>query len=605
MNIPQNPNGQATMANSQPLVISSDQSKIPILNGGSTFLFSSLNSTTANLASSATFTGTIESITSYPAISVLVFSDQPGTLTINQYADAAGLQLVNQQVFSYIASAKFSRSFIINGNYLKTTYQNTGGSTTTSLNIDIAYGVIDAATLLNNGPVSINEVNGTVLSLGQTTMTNSLPIVIASNQSAIPISNSGIPTSLGQQAASTSQPVALANEDVQDLYFTGQATQTATVNNIIPGTVSSSATDLTGYRSGSIQIICPAGTYTTGAIIFEGTNDTPTSTNFQTLVVYNQVVIAGNTIVAPITLVSGTSIIYTFPITTRYVRVRISTAVSGAGASVQAFSKFSQTTWTPPVFQVAQANLANFNTTSTIASGTITTVTTLTGTTTLTPGTGATNLGKAKGNTTGSTDTGVGLLVERTDAPIVQNSTAQYIRLQADSVGALQVHQIEKSLKTYSASTNFAPTSITATDIFTITGSASTTVYITKVFISGTQATYGLVDISLIKRSTADTGGTSTAVTAVPHDSNNAAASATILSYTANPTVGTPVGSVRRGYTPVTALTTAVNPTVIFDFGDKGQPMILRGTAQVLAVSLNGASMTTPSFSISIEWYEI
>lgn len=158
--------------------------------------------------------------------------------------------------------------------------------------------------------------------------------------------------------------------------------------------------------------------------------------------------------------------------------------------------------------------------------------------------------------------------------------------------------------RTYSAAANIA-SAAAATDIFTITGSATTTVFVTKVIISGIQTTAGLTDVQLIKRSTADTAGTSTAATAIPHDSSDAAATATCLAYTANPTTGTAVGTFRRGYVPVAGATSVVNPLIVFDFGDKGRPVVLRGIAQVLAVNLGGATLTGGTFDIAIEWFEI
>lgn len=172
------------------------------------------------------------------------------------------------------------------------------------------------------------------------------------------------------------------------------------------------------------------------------------------------------------------------------------------------------------------------------------------------------------------------------------------------AAGALLQRDYEKNIRTYSASTNVA-TAAAATDIFTITGSASATVFVTQVIVSGVQTTAGLQDVQLILRSTADTLGTSGAVTAVPHDSTDAAASATVLAYTANPTTGTPVGTFRRGYVPVAGATSVVNPLVIFDFGKRGKPMTLRGIAQVLAVNLGGATLTGGTFDISVEWYEV
>lgn len=168
---------------------------------------------------------------------------------------------------------------------------------------------------------------------GPATSANSTPVVISSDQSVIPTS-------------------------VPDLFVTGQATQTATVNNILTASVGTGATDLQGYKSAMVQIICPAGTYTTGQIIFEGSND---NTNFVTIPVYNQLILTGTPITAAIVLITTTFIGYSFPIIFRYLRCRISTAVSGASASVQAISCFKQTTWVNPITQIAQSTAGNLN----------------------------------------------------------------------------------------------------------------------------------------------------------------------------------------------------------------------------------------------------
>jgi hypothetical protein len=151
----------------------------------------------------------------------------------------------------------------------------------------------------------------------------------------------------------------------EDLFFTGQSAQTATINNIIPSTAVSTATDANGYRSGSIQVV---STGTGGGFIFEGSND---NTNFQTIPVWSQLILTGTPIVAAITPTSS-NLIYVFPINCRYIRLRISTTVTGG--SIQAFTKLSQNPYTPAITQVAQATAANLNATVT---GTITAVTTL------------------------------------------------------------------------------------------------------------------------------------------------------------------------------------------------------------------------------------
>lgn len=197
--------------------------------------------------------------------------------------------------------------------------------------------------LQTTGNTSLNSIDTKTPALGQTTMSASVPVTISSDQSTV----------------GTTMP---------DLFFTGQAAQTATVNNIIPAAVSANATDAAGFRSASVQIV---STGTGGTFIFEGSND---NTNFQTIPVYSQLILTGTPITAAITP-TATQLIYTFPVTVRYIRVRIATTITGG--SIQAFTRFSQSGWTPAVFQVANATAANLATTATIASGTVTTVSTV------------------------------------------------------------------------------------------------------------------------------------------------------------------------------------------------------------------------------------
>ncbi|MBA3830089.1 MAG: hypothetical protein H0X33_14200 [Taibaiella sp.] len=202
--------------------------------------------------------------------------------------------------------------------------------------------------------------------IGQTTMANGMAVTLASDQSAVPVIDTRLPTALGQQAASASLGVTLSNENVQDLYIIGQSAQTAIINNIIPVTAVSTATDATGYRSFSCQIISTA---TGGSFIFEGSND---NVNFQTIPVFSQLILTGTPIIASI-VPTATQLIYVGALNVRYIRVRIATTI--LGGSIQAFTKLMQTPYTPAVTQVAQNNSANLN--ANIGSGTITTVSTL------------------------------------------------------------------------------------------------------------------------------------------------------------------------------------------------------------------------------------
>ncbi len=181
---PNNPNGSATSANSAPVVIASDQSAIPVdLNDGTGLAINSLLSTTgangimnvptgvnfvsgigntsvAQLAAGSTFTGTIELVLSQVALSLLINSDQPLTITVNQYITSSASTLTGSYVYYTLANTGFNESVILNGNYVNITVKNTGPATTTTLNINSYYGTIPAATQYGNSPISINEING-------------------------------------------------------------------------------------------------------------------------------------------------------------------------------------------------------------------------------------------------------------------------------------------------------------------------------------------------------------------------------------------------------------------------------------------------------------
>ena len=183
------------------------------------------------------------------------------------------------------------------------------------------------------------------------------------------------------------------------------------------------------------------------------------------------------------------------------------------------------------------------------------------------------------------------------------NSIPVVIALDQSSI---PVQLVSSTIKTYSASVKGLATAVLgATDIFTITGSGTQTVKVKKIRVTVTRSSSTTNNVLLIKRSTANSGGTSSAAIAVSHDSNNAAATATVLSYTANPTLGTAVGTMRVQKQFANVLATGSSDVINWEFGqDTSQGITLRGTSQVLAVNLNGTIITTPSYDIYIEWTE-
>ena len=155
------------------------------------------------------------------------------------------------------------------------------------------------------------------------------------------------------------------------------------------------------------------------------------------------------------------------------------------------------------------------------------------------------------------------------------------------------------------ASAAFSP-GTTPQDIFTITGSATKTIEVLRMTISSIQTAAGTNSWFIAKRSTANSGGTSAAVTAVPHDSNDAAATATVLQYTANPTAGTLVGNIWTGKQHSPTAATIGLPVMLVDFTLLyGKPIILTGITEVLAWNFAGASLPSGlSCHCVVTWIE-
>jgi hypothetical protein len=165
---------------------------------------------------------------------------------------------------------------------------------------------------------------------------------------------------------------------------------------------------------------------------------------------------------------------------------------------------------------------------------------------------------------------------------------------------------IEGKKNTYAAAFVGLVVPATPTDVFTILGSATKTVRITAIrFTVSTTAGSGiLINASLVKRSTADTGGTSTVAVNVPYDSTDSAGTAVVRGYTANPTLGTAIGpirAIRYAATPAAV----PNQEAIFEFGTRpAKTVILRGTSEQLCLNFGSTSITGNVVDVSVEWTE-
>ncbi len=154
----------------------------------------------------------------------------------------------------------------------------------------------------------------------------------------------------------------------------------------------------------------------------------------------------------------------------------------------------------------------------------------------------------------------------------------------------------------------FAPVA-TPTYILSLTGSSTKTLRLLRMGISATQTTAGIINIQVNKLSSALTGGTPVAPTGIiPFDSTSPAASGVPKTWTANPTGGGAlVGAIRnvRLTVPAPAVAGAAQNQYIFDFtANYSQNVYIRGTAEVVGLSLLSVTLTGGSVACWVEWTE-
>lgn len=143
-----------------------------------------------------------------------------------------------------------------------------------------------------------------------------------------------------------------------------------------------------------------------------------------------------------------------------------------------------------------------------------------------------------------------------------------------------------------------------------IYGSATKTIRVQRIIVSGTCATaavYG--DIIVKKTSAVISGGTATALTAVPKDSSSSTSTATNINYyTVLPTPGTVVGAIasQTVFLPITGTPAVDVKPVIFDWTTQGmnEAPVLRGIAQGLELNFGTTTTNAPTLTITFEFTE-
>lgn len=183
--------------------------------------------------------------------------------------------------------------------------------------------------------------------------------------------------------------------------------------------------------------------------------------------------------------------------------------------------------------------------------------------------------------------------VPNTISAIIENFGALFVLGQGDAFSAS------------SPVAGFTPVA-TATDVCVITGSASATITVLDARITGTATAATTADFFLIKRSAANSAGTSAALTVVPHDSADTSVAPTVLQYTANPTINGTVGVVSQTKVLLPIAGTVSAAPANLNLLPQGAAIRLNGIAEQLAINYNGAALPAgaAAWRCTFSWIE-
>ena len=441
----------------------------------------------------------------------------------------------------------------------------------------IAQGAIAPGSAMAGNPVPMAGVDGGGLVRNLLTDTTGR---LAGNLTGV----GGAALALGQGASAVSIPVTLATDNLQDTFITGQAAQSVLGNNAFLAVAGAGSTDTiasanASFRSFYTQIIGSAG-IASGQIIFEGSNDNAT---FNPLTVFDDALVTGVPINAALSIAASTSRFFSGKTTYRYVRCRISTVF--AGGTIQAFTRFCTTDYIPRVLTVEQAVMANLQATMNLSQ--------IGGTAPVTAGLAGT--------------LAVGGNVAPGSAPTANPAIAGTIdpsgltrRQLSDLAGAIQIGNSSKGTYAYSA----GALAITATpsNLAIVEAGAAKITRLRKLTIwnPGMQTTAGLVQINVVRTTTAGAAGT---VTPSQMDNSDAAFSGIVRSSAG--TTGT-LGTVLYSfwlYIPA-ALASALPFVVDFTSDMKKAPVLPAGITNGLALQAPTGAAGATGLAFSIELTE-
>lgn len=206
--------------------------------------------------------------------------------------------------------------------------------------------------------------------------------------------------------------------------------------------------------------------------------------------------------------------------------------------------------------------------------------------------------GCGSGSTAGSDGQAGSAVTESVAGLLNAGGTVDRRRAAVGTTGIAAV-DTESTKATYVASVT-VNLAASPTDFFVLQGSGTKTIRVRRITVS---AASGNLIFQAIRRSSANSGGTSSTVTVGKFDTSDASATAAATIYTANPTsLGTQVAVLHSQYMlgSTTATPTALDLSVS---NRNDRAIVLRGTSDYLALNGSGSGSGGSTY-INVEWTE-
>lgn len=171
---------------------------------------------------------------------------------------------------------------------------------------------------------------------------------------------------------------------------------------------------------------------------------------------------------------------------------------------------------------------------------------------------------------------------------------------------------LEPGTPSYAATAVALAPGASATDVMCLTGSATKTVKLQQIRISGSATTTVQIPVLITKHASANTGGTAATSSALPVpyalDSTNPTVSATTQAWTGPPTIAdsTPgyIDSGNVSFALVAA--TGAGSVLAFDYLGRNymQAPTLRGIAQQVCINFGTTTVTSGNVNLHMKWTE-